>query len=192
MADIDATDYALLVCLAEAAEPIWKKRVHERLQSPELSLPGNTELSLQTIGRRINELHEQGLVETEITHPEDASQNLIIGYTLTDTGIHALNEKRGDIIGSYAIQQNTDLTSKDRETLLQLLRDELELTEEEYKTLHDHSIEELRVFTLAYYAHSLVASTLDEQTAETFFDIIARRERGHFWKGPQTYSDCYG
>lgn len=178
MTDIDDTDYALLAAIADAEKPLWKKRLHNRLQNRSPPLPGNTDLSLQSVGRRVNLLHERGLVDTEIVHPPNIAQNLIIGYTLTDNGRQVLKEKRSDIIGSYARWTSQDMASfGDRETLLQLLQDELKLSEEEHEILQSCEMDELLVFTLLYHTRRLVNSTLNEQTAAAFYDILERHQK---------------
>lgn len=178
MADIDETDYALLAAIVNAEQPLWKKRLHTRLQERDPPLPGNTELSLQSVGRRINRLHEQELVDTEIVHPADVSQNLIIGYTLTDAGRRVLDEKRGEIIGSYVGSTEDDSTFIDQDILLQMLDDELDLSVEEYEALQEQDVEALRVFTALYHALHLVDTRIDDRTEAAFFDII-RHRRGH-------------
>lgn len=200
MTEIDDTDYALLVAIADAEKPLWKKRIRTQLQNHDLPLPGNIELSLQSIGRRINALHDRGLVDTKIVEPSNISQNMIIGYTLTEKGRHVLNTKRGDILGMYADWRGQDTSAfDDRETLLQILNEELELTSEEYEMLQDKDMEVLRVFTRLYHACNLASSTLDEQTATAFRNIIRRRQehsKGEENKenGPvsQAYGDRYG
>lgn len=176
MNEIDDTEYALLAAIADAEQPLWKKRLHTRLQNRDPPLPGNTDISLQSVGRRINTLHDQSLVETEIVEPDDISQSMIIGYTLTEKGRRVLNAKRGDILGTYAGWRGKEVEAfDDRETLLQLLNDELGLNEEEHATLQEQGMEELLVFTLLYQARR-VSSTLDEQTAAAFREILEPRQ----------------
>lgn len=176
MKEVDEADYALLAAIADAGRPVWKKRIHTRLQNRDPPLPGNTGLSLQSVGRRINALHDEELVDTVIVDPDDVSQNLIIGYTLTEKGQRMLKEKRGDIINSYVGRMDESVVPPD--VLLQMLDDELELDETEYREIQKQSPEALHVFTVLYNALRLVDERLDEEATKTFSDII-RRRRGH-------------
>ncbi len=174
--EIDEVDYALLAAIEDVDGPVWKKWIPDRLQDEDQSFPGNTDVSSQTVGRRINTMHNEGLVDTQIVNAPDTASNLIIGYELTDSGRDVLNEKRRDIIGSYAFRadQENAVEFIDRDVLLNLLDDELDFTAEEYELLQDHDVEELLVFTLLFHAQRIAYRKLDDTTLTVFRDIIKR------------------
>lgn len=172
--DIDATDYALLACVADADSPVWKKRIRDRLQSQDPALPGRSDISTQTVGRRISEMHDQGLVDTTIVEAPDAASNLIIGYVLTEDGRDVLAEKRRDIIGSYAFRTDQEEATEfiDRRVLVQLLEDEIGIATNDSEVFQGCDVEELLMFSLMYHTRRLADTKLDEQTESAFTDIL--------------------
>ncbi|QLG61953.1 hypothetical protein [Halorarum salinum] len=78
---LDELDLELL-CLLDA-EPLWKTKAYDRLGKR----------SVQTIGRRITQLQERGLVKTHILSPDDIDRDLIIAYTPTDAGDTLLDQE---------------------------------------------------------------------------------------------------
>ncbi len=174
--DVDNRDYAILACIAEADEPIWKSMIRDRLQEDESSFPGKTDLSSQTVGRRINVMYDRGMVDTTIVDTPGDTSSMNIGYILTDKGLDALSQKRRDILGAYAFRadQEDAVEFVDRDVLLHLLDDELGFTGEEFDTLQECDTEELLMFALLYHTKRLAADKLDEETEAVFSEIIHR------------------
>ncbi|MDY6768958.1 MAG: hypothetical protein SVW02_02525 [Candidatus Nanohaloarchaea archaeon] len=102
--DIDNIDFSIIKAVATTDEPLWKKQVHRRIKEERDTLPLDREISVQTIGRRIDELKEAGLLEPCIVNPEDINRDLIIAYHSTDRGEELLREKRDTMLREFAAE----------------------------------------------------------------------------------------
>ncbi len=96
--DLDNVDYAILSCLNRDDIPQWKKALHDHLHQTSDMYPGEITVSLQTVIRRIDDLHRSGHISSVIINPSDLDRDLIIGYQLADTGRDALHEKREELL----------------------------------------------------------------------------------------------
>lgn len=161
--DIDMADYAILTAISEADKPLWKKAVHERLHEREESLPGSN-VSVQTIGRRIDTLTKNDYLENVIVSPDNLARDLIIAFKLTDEGKAAIAEKRRELIKNVV---RTNIFPEDRQTdvpqkpIIEMIGDEFNLNEEAKTVLAErYDAAELAAVLTMYYA---------EQEAEEFF-----------------------
>lgn len=75
---IDLLDLQILAILRD--DPLWKKRIAHQINN----------VSVQTIGRRVDALHDKGLLESCIIAPDDIKRDLIIAFETTETGRAAL------------------------------------------------------------------------------------------------------
>jgi hypothetical protein len=68
---------------------LWKNRIHERLpdKGPDL-----LQSSLQTVGRRVDDLYDCGYLESCVTQGENVNRDLLIGFRTTDQGTAALEQ----------------------------------------------------------------------------------------------------
>lgn len=82
---LDLTNYRILYILYD--EPLWKNEIHERLQRHEAET-----VSVQTVGRRVDQLQDAGLVNAKMVSPESIQRDLIIAFETTDLGVAALQE----------------------------------------------------------------------------------------------------
>lgn len=98
--DIDKTSFLILYALQSADRALWKKKIHE--QFPDKF---DHNVSLQTIGRRVETLVESGLIESVITSPDEIKRDLIIGYSITKDGKQALHAKRRKVLENI-VQEN--------------------------------------------------------------------------------------
>lgn len=133
---IDEVDYAILSCVGEY-DAVWKKRVHDLVSDRCPEFPHMDAVSVQTVGRRINKLQENGLLESCILSPDELNRDLIIGYNLTEDGERAVREKRERFLKNellYLSEQavignqplDTDIT---REAYIKLIADEFGISE---------------------------------------------------------------
>lgn len=133
---IDAVDYAILKCLDENGG-CWKKRAHEWITAHMDELPNMSEKSLQTIGRRIDELHAAGEVESCILSPDAVDRDMIIGYTLTEQGEETLAARRSKFLRDYVVKAREGLLTEEqtemsveRAAVIALMTDEFDIDEE--------------------------------------------------------------
>lgn len=74
--------------------PIWKNKVYKKLKDDfgekHVLGRGNTMASVQTVGRHIDEMQDQGFIEPCVTEPDELKRDLILAFTITDKGEQAL------------------------------------------------------------------------------------------------------
>lgn len=64
-------------------QPLWKRRVAQRMDE-----------TPQTIGRDIDALHQDGLLETTLMEADDVNRTHLIAYQTTTAGEHAIDHYR--------------------------------------------------------------------------------------------------
>ena len=79
-AELDLLDLRILHLLTD--NPLWKTKIYRTLDTH----------SVQTIGRRVDRLQNNGLLDTCILTPEEIKRELIIGYKTSDSGQRLLTE----------------------------------------------------------------------------------------------------
>lgn len=84
---LDMLSLYILHLLTE--EPLWQQRIYESLPADG---PDILHASLQTVGRRIESLHDSGYLETCVTEAEPVNRNLLIAYRTTETGTDVLQQ----------------------------------------------------------------------------------------------------
>ncbi|NUB91086.1 hypothetical protein HT576_08640 [Haloterrigena sp. SYSU A121-1] len=77
---LDALDLEILAVLTN--NPLWKQKLYETLGKK----------SIQTIGRRVNDLQDGDLLASCILSPNSLNRDLVIGYKTTDRGRTALEQ----------------------------------------------------------------------------------------------------
>lgn len=133
---IDEVDYAILT-IVEEYDAVWKKRVHDLILERRQELPHMETVSVQTVGRRINKLQDAGLLESCILSPDELNRDLIIGYSLSDKGTTALQEKRDRwlqneilyISEQWVVGDAPVETGITREAFLKLITDKFAISE---------------------------------------------------------------
>ncbi len=131
---IDAVDYGILKCITDH-DKVWKKRVHNLVMEHQEKLPHMGDVSVQTIGRRINRMQEDELLESCILSPDDLNRDLIIGYTVTATGAEAIATKREEFLRNEVLHMGEHMLGSSepvdpalsREALVELICDEFTL-----------------------------------------------------------------
>ncbi|NUC70710.1 hypothetical protein HTZ84_00010 [Haloterrigena sp. SYSU A558-1] len=71
---LDLLDLEILAVLTHTS--MWKKKLHETLEKK----------SVQTIGRRVEQLQTEDLLESCIVNPDEVKRDLIIAYQTTASG----------------------------------------------------------------------------------------------------------
>lgn len=146
-AGMDTTNYVILDMMTE---PRWKSRIHSVMQDAE-DQPSDDTPSIQTIGRRVDKLHEEGLLSTCILSPDNVDRDLIIGYRRTTKGEDAHDEKRGTMLQEVA-HTTTNVACGQQRTmspaaLIKLIADEFDL-DAAAKTRMEEEYEEQELLSL--------------------------------------------
>lgn len=182
---IDAVDYGILWCI-DRAGAAWKKKVHHHLMQHQEKLPQSPDISVQTVGRRINDLHEQGLIENCIASPDDSHRDLVITYKLTDAGRAQLTQKQNDLLRETALETGkTSMFHPDgypsieeldlplhRAALAQMLCDRFEVDEDTKSLIEESTVHELLFITTSYCIREKAATWIDRENEQRMAQII--------------------
>lgn len=76
--NLDLLDLQILGILQD--DTLWKKRIANHIDT----------VSIQTIGRRVDTLRDNGLLDSCIISPDDIKRDLIIAFETTEQGCAAL------------------------------------------------------------------------------------------------------
>lgn len=161
MGDIDAVDYAILRCINAAETPLWKTAIHDRLQPQIQELPRIDSITLQTVGRHMNRLHEQSYVTSDIVEKAAADRDLMIGYRITERGTAAMERKQTELLKYYIQHADELLTEQDEDTVQQtavtLFERECELDDASVSFLQEEcEAEEVLALIELFYATEYV------------------------------------
>lgn len=176
---IDTIDYAILKCLKDAGESFWKKRIYQELEARKKTLPLADDISLQTVGRRVDALNEDGYLENTIVSPQDVPRDLIIGYLLTEKGENVLTRKRESLLKKvvrdelFSDRQDLELRTK---AIAELIGDEFNLPGYTDEMAEQYTRDDLLVLTGTYFLQKRVSTTFDEDDLEQFRNIIREQE----------------
>lgn len=178
--ELDGVDYAVLKCLEDRGS-CWKKEVHEWLGDNIGGLPVEEARSVQTVGRRIDALHERGDVESCILTPDEIDRDMIIGYKLTDQGQTALARKREAMMHDHILaageslltSRTPELQDVNRDMLLSLISDEFDVDETTRDTiLAECGTDELITLLAAHYFLENVEFTIDDENMNHLIALL--------------------
>lgn len=170
MTDIDNTEYAILTTIKDADKPLWKKQIYDSLHRRGDAIPGS-DVSLQTVGRRVDTLMEKDCLENVISSPDALDRDLIIAFTLTEEGKNAVKAKRRELVKDIV---RTNLFPEDRhndvprEPIVNTIREAFELDNEAENTLAEYDTAQLTAVLARHYAEHGVNNLLDEQERRLF------------------------
>lgn len=170
--DIDFTDFTILRCIHHRDCPLWKKRIHDRCTE---YLEGG--VSVQTVGRRVDRLHRQGLLQSSIWSPDDIDRDLIIGYELSDAGRDALVRKRRDIL-LQAVRHELfgDKNGYRRQELLyELTSAEFGLDRED-TPLEQYELEELLALVALHYSMEQAQTIFTEDNVGKLVELAEQND----------------
>lgn len=181
---VDKVDYAILTVLEDTDSPLWKKRIHTAMTEQEDKLPGHPDVSTQTIGRRVDTLHDNALIQSSIVSPEDLKRDLIIAYTLTAEGEAALKEKREQLMEDCAAADTCD-----KPVMIHLLTYALALSPDEQERLKEWRPDNVRALIKFYDVRRYLNTEADldeiigfienieEETSKQFVTILPAPSR---------------
>lgn len=175
--NIDKVDFSILKVIEDYGGPLWKNRIHELLLERADELPGIDSISVQTVGRRVDDLHDDGYLQSCITSPKGIKRDLIIAFKLTDTGTEQIQETRRslfqDLVQQRLFTNGSEQLSK--ATLIELLADELELdetTKEQFQSEFEHP--DLFALSTMYYIKEWIGQELSDDVEK--FNKIAQED----------------
>jgi hypothetical protein len=97
---IDATEFSLLQIIDDATDPLWRKEIHRQLLANIDQLPLES-ISIQTVGRRVEDMHDRGLIKSRLRSCEDVNRHLITTYVLTGQGREALEAFQSSLLTDW-------------------------------------------------------------------------------------------
>lgn len=174
--DLDRVDYALLAAVTDADEPLWKKRIHAYLRDHVEQLPIEDPVSLQTVGRRIDRLHEDEYVASDIVSPDGLNRDLIIGYTITQDGHDAFHAAGHALLKRYA----TADVDCSHAAAVALIDRHIPITPDTRQQLDDASTADLRTLIELAYAQERLKDGHDrfdmDKIGRLFHALPARQQ----------------
>lgn len=174
---IDDTDYAILKAVQELGGAVWKSKIHDYVQEHREELPLSDGASIQTIGRRVDSLNNDGFLETAIIQPDELRRKLIIAFKLTEAGADAIADKEEELLRD--VVQDAVETGEPQfgaKVIARLIGEELELEEDLVGTLQeDYTKDELVAFLMIYIAEAMADDTFDEDNIWKFHHIDRRK-----------------
>lgn len=111
---MDRNEFCILRILRETEKPIWKKEIHRRIEQEVEMLPLEEPFSIQTVGRRVNDLFEKGLIKAIATCDDEVDRALITAYELSNEGQQEVEEQMNQIL-KQQVSAFTRTTLLDRE-----------------------------------------------------------------------------
>ncbi len=175
--DIDDVDFSILNVIASHGAPMWKKKIHRNL--PEGGLPNVQDISVQTVGRRVDDLHDRGYLESCIISPREINRDLIIAFKVTGDGHEVRTAKRSRLLRDHAsrlVSGGTD-GGGDVATIARLMEDELDLDPETTERLHGCDPDHLLTLLLLHYTRDAVEQRIDTDQVDQLADLAATDDR---------------
>ncbi len=176
---IDNIDYSILKCMEITDTAIWKKRVHTLLREYHTILPVPEQISLQTVSRHIDQMHNQQLLSSSIINPDGVSRSMIIGYRITGRGRNVMNSKRKDllkcIVGRELFSAKNQLHI-DKNALAEMINDEFGLHGYTEKTVNHYSRKELLILLGFYFMAQDATDVFGEKERQKYREIIREQK----------------
>ncbi len=173
--DIDNIDFAIMTLINNADRPLWKNRIHERLHNRQDRLPITKGVSVQTVGRRVDALQEDGYMETVIASPDDLKRDLIIAFKLTDDGKTVLHEKRESVLKGiindtiFRDEKHTDIG---KTALVALMNDHFCGDDTPDLSADDHEEQQLLAILTLHYAEKEALNVFGTENTEELYETV--------------------
>jgi DNA-binding MarR family transcriptional regulator len=177
--DIDNVDFAIMTLINNADRPLWKNRIHKRLHDRQDRLPITSGVSVQTVGRRVDSLQEDGHLETVIASPDDLKRDLIIAFSLTDSGETALHQKREAILKQLindTIFRDDKHTDIGKDALTALMNDHFCGDDRPELAADDHEERELLAILTLYYAEQEALDIFGTEDKQELYETVTEND----------------
>lgn len=172
---IDDVDYTILKCLHDAGESFWKKRIYQEIEEKHEFLPLTDPVSLQTVGRHVDELQAKGYLENRIVSSDEVPRDLIIGYTITEEGEKIIRTKRETLLRELVSKElfsDDEAPSVGQKALAELANNEFGLYDHTVETADHYGRDELLVLLGTYFLQKKASQTFGEADVQRFRDVI--------------------
>ncbi len=118
---IDDKDFAILKILESSGSPLWKKEIHRRLDKNIENIPLESTFSVQTVGRRVDRMVNEGILESFYIKTDEVNRMLIKSFYPTEMGLDKLVDKREKFMEKWL--KGTLLEDKTRDFEEQVLNE---------------------------------------------------------------------
>lgn len=178
---IDDTDFAILKCVRDLDRPLWKNKIHECIKGRFEELPLGSTVSVQTVGRRVDDLTDNHYLESCIISPDEIKRDLIIAFKLTDKGRESVEEKTEEylqrVVQAEMFPVNEEI-SAGKPAVIELMKDRFDLEDDTVELLsEEYSRAELVTLVTLYYVKREISDVFTEDTVEKFVDLADSNEK---------------
>lgn len=182
----DATDFAILFAVKQHEVPPWKNKIHGWIIDNQDVLPHMETVSVQTVGRRVDNLVKNDFLETVIVSPDGIKRDLIIAFKLTEKGAEAVAATRDHMLGQAVDQYMFDQQHNDpmkKDAVATLLADRFDIAVSALR--EEYGKDELFTVLMLLYMEQAAEDVLGDaravrQIAEDFTGLMqefnARRQ----------------
>ncbi len=172
---VDETDYGILFAVKQHDMPPWKNKIHGWIVEHEDMIPIAGGVSVQTVGRRVDDLVNEDYLETVIVSPEDIKRDLIIAFKLTDKGLDTIEGTREHLLAEMV--QDHLFTDQGREvqsgTIAMMLADRYNWSGETADSIQErYGARELSSFLTLLYIEEQTDGMI-EGMSETILEELA-------------------
>lgn len=176
---IDNIDFSILQCVNDSERPLWKKKIYEYMEEYREYLPLQRDISAQTVGRRVDELADEGYLASVITSSEDVNRHMIIGYTDTEKGVKVLEDKRETLLKDIVFRElfSDDSFPIEKEALITLIEDEFRDGICDSDKLRDYSRKQLLIMTGALLLEQDAADEFPAQKRACFYGKLQEKNQ---------------
>ncbi len=176
-AEIDTTGFTVLFTVQQHESPPWKNKLHGWIVDNADRLPLSDGVSVQTVGRRVDDLVQRNFHETVIISPNDIKRDLIIAFRLTENGEAAITAKRETLL-KQAVRQHMfndeTETRLHKNAVITLLLHKFGWDEHLRSNLENrYSIEEIATFLAMTYIDEEATNLLGNDVQQ-FRDVLSR------------------
>lgn len=172
---VDETDFSILCAVKQHDLPPWKNKIHGWIVEEEGTLP-IAGVSVQTVGRRVDDLVQEDYLETVIVSPDDIKRDLIIAFKLTDKGHETINETREHLLANRVkdhLFRDTD-TGMQNGTIARLIADRYGWDTDALNEMREqYGTEELSSFLTLIYVDEQTGGMLDGVSERTIEELAA-------------------
>ncbi|MDY6765741.1 MAG: hypothetical protein SVW77_00070 [Candidatus Nanohaloarchaea archaeon] len=155
MMELDRLDLAILRTVRDAETPLWKKHIYRTIRGRETLPESVADISVQTLGRRVDALNDADLLVPRIVEPADLNRDLIIAYRLGPDGSAAIEEKQRVLLREFLARRHRPDTgvTTDTDYIADLFADMAGLDEASRDALVELPPAAITALVDAYYLH---------------------------------------
>lgn len=178
--EIDAVDFSILTCIGTEEGPLWKNKIHECIEARADELPIPEPVSVQTVGRRVDRLNQDGYLDNAIVSPESLKRDLIIAFDLTEKGETAIRSMRTTLLRDAARREifaAERVEGLSKAALIRLMQEEFGLDDDICQRMEaDYSRDELVMLLGMHFAEQQATDIFDDDKLRALRDTMADQE----------------